>query len=156
MRKSLLFYFVGSTDRIVLCKFLVNGAHCRFKTGLGDTDDDVLLGGALIDHANVDIRFCDCLEDTACRTLCLDHTASDNGDERKVFVIGDGIRLNGLADLIDNHVLNTFQIALVENDAHGIDTGGQMLKYSENLKALLCELEDDCEQFTYLGSYTED
>ena len=28
--------------------------------------------------------------------------------------------------------------------------------YSENLKALLCELEDDCEQFTYLGSYTED
>ena len=28
--------------------------------------------------------------------------------------------------------------------------------YSEYLKALLCELEDDCEQFTYLGSYTED
>ncbi len=28
--------------------------------------------------------------------------------------------------------------------------------YSENLKALLCELEGECEQFTYLGSYTED
>ncbi len=28
--------------------------------------------------------------------------------------------------------------------------------YSENLKALLCELESDCEQFSYLGSYTED
>ena len=28
--------------------------------------------------------------------------------------------------------------------------------YSENLKALLCELESECEQFTYLGSYTED
>lgn len=28
--------------------------------------------------------------------------------------------------------------------------------YSENLKALLCELEDEYEQFTYLGSYTED
>ena len=28
--------------------------------------------------------------------------------------------------------------------------------YSENLKALLCELEDECEQFSYLGSYTED
>ncbi len=28
--------------------------------------------------------------------------------------------------------------------------------YSENLKALLGELESDCEQFSYLGSYTED
>ena len=28
--------------------------------------------------------------------------------------------------------------------------------YSENLKALLSELESDCEQFSYLGSYTED
>lgn len=28
--------------------------------------------------------------------------------------------------------------------------------YSENLKALLCDLEDECEQFSYLGSYTED
>lgn len=28
--------------------------------------------------------------------------------------------------------------------------------YSENLKALLCELESECEQFSYLGSYTED
>ena len=27
--------------------------------------------------------------------------------------------------------------------------------YSENLKALLSELENDAEQFSYLGSYTE-
>ncbi len=110
-------------DGIILGKFIINGTHCRFKAGFGYTDDDILLGRPLVDHADIDICLGNSFENTACRALRLDHTAADNGNQRKVIVICDGIGLNALADLVDDQILDSFQISVVQDDTHCIDTG---------------------------------
>lgn len=60
---------------------VVEAADGEFVVGFLDGDDDVQLAGALVDHADVDVRVGDHAEDARGGAFGVDHALADDGDE---------------------------------------------------------------------------
>ncbi len=77
---------------------VVEAADGEFVVGFLDGDDDVQLAGALVDHADVDVRVGDHAEDTCGGALGVDHALADDSDEGEPVFDADVVGLQLVLD----------------------------------------------------------
>ena len=80
----------------------IDAAQGVLKVALLDGDDDVQLARALVDHADVDVGLVERGEDARRGALGIDHALTDDGDEGKIVLDRDDVRLEILADAVED------------------------------------------------------
>ena len=98
------------------------------EIALLNTDDDVQLARALVDHADIDVGTGDRIEHASRRTLGLDHTASHDGQQCHAVLNDDAVGADALVERGDELFLTPLQIFGGDHHAHGVHARGQMLK----------------------------
>ncbi|CDE05301.1 unknown [Anaerotruncus sp. CAG:390] len=93
-----------------------------------DADDDIQLRRALVYHSYVDARGGDGCEYSRRGTARLDHSASDDRDERHIVLDGDAVGAQRTAQSVEYAVAPALKSCRFEHNAHCVNAGGEMLE----------------------------
>ena len=119
---------------------MVQAADGKLVVRLLDGDDDVQLAGALVDHADIDVRVGNHAEDARGGALGVDHALADDGDEGQSVLHAHVVGLQPLLDLLQDLLTRGSQRLGRDEDGDGVDAGRAVLKgnamLGENLQQL--------------------
>ena len=107
---------------------VVEAADGEFVVGFLDGDDDVQLAGALVDHADVNVRVGDHAEDARGGAFGVDHALADDGNEGEPVFDADVVGLQLVLDPAEDLLARRGQRLGRDDDGDRIDARRAVLK----------------------------